>query len=136
MREADGKDCAGAIVHVGENFDELDPIGDGQTFVGNLCVRTDQRGRFRVGGLQRELRKITVWARAADHAATRVEAELPDTGDASVVLQLTRGLDVAGTVVDVEGEPVEGARVSVFQEALEPLRTWRRRARTGHTRER
>jgi hypothetical protein len=89
-------------------------------------VYTDDKGRFEIKGLPRKELQLVAVHETASSAVTPVDVT-EGSGDQEVTLTLDVGGTIAGTVVDTEGNPVEGAQVSAFPASREN----RRAARTA-----
>jgi len=77
-------------------------------------TETDSEGEYRLGGLREKL-TYAVTARAAGFAPRSVTVSIPKGADEITLdIQLLAGFDVEGTVLDVEGNPVERAVVYVI----------------------
>ena len=61
-----------------------------------------------------------VWARASDSTLWRQRVEIRRESPSSVEIHLQRGAKIAGSVMDMLGAPVPGARIRTFHEAIEP----------------
>jgi protocatechuate 3,4-dioxygenase beta subunit len=105
--DADSSPVAGAKVFA--RGDRMDDLGRGTT---------DAQGRFDVRALSATERRGTVWVRAKGHAI-HVRQGLPiGPGAAEVVLRLERAHSLPGVVLDADGRPVPGARVSIVGDRL------------------
>lgn len=85
---------------------------------GPLEARTDEAGRYRIGGLP--LGTVAVRADHPDHVEASGEATIEPAGAGSAEVQLDlvlrQGLSVSGRVIDERGEPVAGAEVSLLDD--------------------
>jgi len=74
---------------------------------------TDEQGKFEITGLVREASNIIALHDTANSAMTEVDLEKQQTVK-NMTLSLKVDGVIAGTVVDSEGEPIEGAQVTAF----------------------
>jgi len=113
-----GKPAPGATVRLlrahpldgGLRRGSTDPLSSTEHFPPLAELEADQDGRFELSTGRR--RRLIVGAFAEGTGVTRVELRAPAKGDpAEVRIELTAGFEVAGIVVDENGEPVEGAEL-------------------------
>lgn len=85
-------------------------VEDARVGVGLVVARTDASGRFALGGLEDEEVSVSVlpsppWARPEDRSAT--------PGGEELAFVLTRGLALAGQVLDARRQPLRQVQVTV-----------------------
>ena len=80
-------------------------------------TQTDSLGRF---GLKLPARRWRVEARAAGYLSNAVAARDPS---AAVVIELTRGAELSGVVVDVAGQPIADATLRITPSDVASLNT-------------
>jgi len=106
--DPEGRPLAGALVTC-----------DGTSFGAPLLGRvTDGTGRFELDGVPRGDLALRAWAPGL--AAWRGTLEVPERGDAFLVVRLESGPSVSGTVRDEAGQPIAGAHVFAAERE-----TWR-----------
>jgi S1-C subfamily serine protease/protocatechuate 3,4-dioxygenase beta subunit len=99
-----------------------------ETAVRRVTTLTDGQGRFDFGDVPRGRAVLTV--RHAEYAPARLQIDVTDTGRTDRPLELEpidleEGASAEGVVVNSEGEPVAGARVSLGTPASHIARnTW------------
>lgn len=93
-----GQPVAAANVHVS-------PVSKKNDGALRRPLWSDGRGRFSIGGLSPEPYTLLVRASGFLEFAQEIDPTTADLGD----FTLERGLSITGTVVDEDGEPVEGA---------------------------
>jgi len=78
-------------------------------------IRTDADGNFRIGGLVGD-RRYTVEASADGYGSRRVSVQGGDSLDLEPFTLARANLTISGQVVDMEGNPVSGARLDGYGE--------------------
>ena len=107
----DGEPIAGATVTLDPGSREV-ALPDGRRFervLPWLRTRTDALGRFLLRGLGPGARQLFV--RAPDMAPWRAAVDLHAGTESSLVVALSRGAEVTGTVLDEQGTPLAGVLV-------------------------
>ncbi|MGA0058420.1 MAG: MSCRAMM family protein, partial [Planctomycetota bacterium] len=113
-----GLPVAGAKVGV-ERMREIAPGLQFSSVDEESQVETDENGYFLVSGVEGP--KVSLIARAAGHAQkTLGEIEL---GDGSVLFRLDRLGRITGSLLDTEGQPIAGSRISLSGRAVEAVTT-------------
>lgn len=111
---ADGRPLPGASVAA-----RPEPTGDGRDPAGTpgaftpLPVKTGADGGFTIAGLSPGPWSLAI--RAPGHLLSRREGVVVAEGEAAEAgaIRLEAGLAIAGTVADLEGAPIRGARVEI-----------------------
>jgi RNA polymerase sigma factor (sigma-70 family) len=101
VTDADGRPLPGVELHLARGEDPL---------LGEDAGRTGPAGAFRIGALPPGTFHLTMIAEG--HPALTRRFALPGDDRAPVVWKLPRGVELAGRVVDRDGLPVAGARVT------------------------
>lgn len=88
---------------------------------GGRSAKTESDGRFEITGLEAGQWLVTAIAFVDREPAwnTSGEVTLSEQGSAELVLRPRAGVPFAGVVISSEGEPVQGAEVTAWQDSLD-----------------
>lgn len=117
VRDTEGRPVADARVGLSVRTEDA---GFGEPFnhIGRLELTTDQDGRWEYAGAPEDLSGLKIWIRHDGYLEPDDDAfDPPDEAlrEFTAELILDRGATVGGSVVDAEGRPVAGARVSAIK---------------------
>jgi RNA polymerase sigma factor (sigma-70 family) len=101
LSDADGRPLAGAVLHLARGRDPL---------LGEEVGRTDSDGAFRIAGLPPGKYHLTMMAEG--HPSLTRRFVLPADEGTPVSWSLPRGTEIEGRIVDRDGLPMSGARVT------------------------
>ena len=116
----EGQPVEGALVEISAHRG-----GDGYVLLGRLT--TDAGGRWSTTCVPPGVGQIFLWAAHSGYVPScRVKVRWNDNASARIgedaLLQLVRGVPVAGRVMNSQGAPVAGAQVCLDNDSQEPLR--------------
>ncbi|HVG93887.1 MAG TPA: carboxypeptidase-like regulatory domain-containing protein, partial [Planctomycetota bacterium] len=128
VRTADGRPVRGAFLRARPK-DLPAPFANWSEEI--ATSRTDDAGRFRLGGLGAGM--YTIRVDAADRGG-RTEPVEAKAGTTDLVITLGEGTEIALTVLGADGQPVTGARVQTRGQNTRPAVTETDAAGTAHIR--
>ncbi|MEM6676070.1 MAG: sigma-70 family RNA polymerase sigma factor [Planctomycetota bacterium] len=113
-----GAPVEGAVVVFGQNEGSLDVRFDHSVAEGwgARHARTDENGLYRLDALSNGAKPLEVRRLGLAQWHGEVEINGPETARKDIVLEA--GVTVTGVVTDIDGAPVEGARVQAFHAPL------------------